>query len=237
MTFVALVFWLALTGWVANDAARRQRHWFGWAALTWITSPIGVVVWLIVRRRYPVLGDRLRLRRRLSLAAAATIPLLTLTTVLQMVAFAFLFQFTRVAGHAMEPTLEDQERVVVDKWTYRRSDVTLGDIVMMYYPLKPEMMFVKRVIAGEGDTVHIIDGRVYVNDVLLNDEYVRPEFRGDDDFGPQVIAEGYFFVLGDHRNNSSDSRHWGLVPKKYVVGKIIARFGGARGWGLIEHKG
>mgnify|MGYP003694804123 CR=1 FL=1 len=69
-------------------------------------------------------------------------------------------------------------------------------------------------IAEEGDTVRIVDGRVYVNDIPLQDDYVPSEFRSHDDWGPQVIPEGYYFVMGDHRNNSSDSRHWGMVPKK-----------------------
>ena len=99
-----------------------------------------------------------------------------------------------------------------------------GDIVMLYYPVNPEKMFVKRVIAQENDTVRIVDGRVYVNDVALHDDYVPEEFRSHDDWGPQVIPEGYYFVMGDHRNNSSDSRHWGFVPKKYIIGKVQLRW-------------
>jgi len=76
------------------------------------------------------------------------------------------------------------------------------------------------VIAEEGDTVRIVDGRVYVNDIPLRDDYVPAEYRSHDDWGPQVIPEGYDFVMGDHRNNSSDSRHWGMVPKRYIIGKI-----------------
>jgi signal peptidase I len=96
--------------------------------------------------------------------------------------------------------------------------------VMLYYPINPEKSFVKRVIAEENDVVRIVDGRVYVNDVPLRDDYVPPEYRSHDDFGPQVIQEGYYFVMGDHRNNSSDSRHWGLVPKKYIIGKVQVRW-------------
>ena len=82
----------------------------------------------------------------------------------------------------------------------------------------------KRVIAEEGDTVRVVDGRVYVNDVPIPDEQVPPEYRSHDDWGPQVIPEGYYFVMGDHRNNSSDSRHWGFVPKKYIIGKVQLRW-------------
>jgi signal peptidase I len=136
----------------------------------------------------------------------------------------FGFQVARVDGLSMAPTLEDHDRLIVNKLVYELGEPRPGDIVMLYYPLNPEKMFVKRVIAREGDTVRIVDGRVYVNDVPLHDDYVPAEFRSHDDWGPQVIQQGYYFVMGDHRNNSSDSRHWGPVPKKYIVGKVKVRW-------------
>src|SRR5256886_110952 len=136
----------------------------------------------------------------------------------------FGVQVARVDGLSMAPTLEDHDRLIVNKLVYELGDPRPGDIVMLYYPLNPEKMFVKRVIAKEGDTVRIIDGRVYVNDIPLRDDYVPAEFRSHDDWGPQVIQQGYYFVMGDHRNNSSDSRHWGPVPKKYIVGKVKVRW-------------
>jgi signal peptidase I len=136
----------------------------------------------------------------------------------------FGFQVARVEGQSMAPTLADQDRLIVNKFVYRLSAPRRGDIVMLYYPINPDKSFVKRVIAEEGDTVRISDGRVYDNDVPLDDSYVSPEYRSHDDWGPQVIAEGYYFVMGDHRNNSSDSRHWGLVPKKYIIGKVQVRW-------------
>jgi signal peptidase I len=136
----------------------------------------------------------------------------------------FGFQVARVDGLSMAPTLEDHDRLIVNKLVYEIGDPRPGDIVMLYYPLNPDKMFVKRVIAREGDTVRIVDGRVYVNDIPLRDDYVPAEFRSHDDWGPQVIQQGYYFVMGDHRNNSSDSRHWGPVPKKYIVGKVKVRW-------------
>jgi signal peptidase I len=136
----------------------------------------------------------------------------------------FGFQVARVEGMSMAPTLQDQDRLIVNKLAYRLSDPKVGDIVMLYYPLKPEKSFVKRIIAEEGDQVRIVDGRVYRNDVPLDDSFVLPEYRSHDDWGPQVVPEGYYFVMGDHRNNSSDSRHWGFVPKKYIIGKVQLRW-------------
>jgi signal peptidase I len=136
----------------------------------------------------------------------------------------FVGQIARVDGLSMAPTLADQDRLVVNKWTYRVSDPRPGDIVMLYYPPDPEKSFVKRVVAREGDEVRITSGRVYVNGVALRDDFVPPQYRSFDDFGPQVVPQGYYFVMGDHRNGSSDSRHWGPVPKKYIVGKVQLRW-------------
>jgi signal peptidase I len=125
----------------------------------------------------------------------------------------------------MEPTLQDQDRLIVNKATYRFfGDPERGDIVMLFYPRDPDKSFVKRVVAEEGDTVRIDDGQVYVNEVLQPDLFVPPEFRSHEDRGPEVIQESYYFVMGDHRNNSSDSRHWGQVPKKYIIGRIQLRW-------------
>jgi signal peptidase I len=136
----------------------------------------------------------------------------------------FGFQVARVEGQSMAPTLEDQDRLIVNKLEYRIGEPRRGDIVMLYYPVDPNKSFVKRVIAEEGDQVRIVDGQVYVNDVPLNDDYVPAEYRSHDDWGPKVIPPGYYFVMGDHRNNSSDSRHWGYVPKKYIIGKVQIRW-------------
>jgi signal peptidase I len=162
--------------------------------------------------------------RRMGHEVVAGLQTLVSAAVYATLIVTFGFQVARVDGLSMAPTLEDHDRLIVNKLVYEIGDPRPGDIVMLYYPLNPEKMFVKRVIAREGDTVRIVDGRVYVNDVPLHDDYVPVEFRSHDDWGPQVIQQGYYFVMGDHRNNSSDSRHWGPVPKKYIVGKVKVRW-------------
>jgi signal peptidase I len=136
----------------------------------------------------------------------------------------FGFQVARVEGQSMAPTLHDQDRLVVNKLVYRLHDPEVGEIVMLYYPLNPDKSFVKRVIAEEGDQLRVVDGHVYRNEVLLDDSYVPPEYRSHDDWGPEIIPEGYYFVMGDHRNNSSDSRIWRFVPKKYIIGRVQLRW-------------
>ena len=162
--------------------------------------------------------------KRMGTEIVAAVQTLVSAAVYATLIVTFGVQVARVDGLSMAPTLEDHDRLIVNKLVYEIGDPRPGDIVMLYYPLNPEKMFVKRVIAREGDTVRIVDGRVYVNDVPLHDDYVPVEFRSHDDWGPQVIQQGYYFVMGDHRNNSSDSRHWGPVPKKYIVGKVKVRW-------------
>jgi signal peptidase I len=141
----------------------------------------------------------------------------------------FGFQVARVEGQSMAPTLADQDRLIVNKLAYRLGSPRRGDIVMLLYPSDPDKSFVKRVIAEETDTVKIEDGRVYVNNIPLADSYVPAEYRSHDDFPAKIIPDGYYFVMGDHRNNSSDSRHWGEVPKKYITGRVQLR------WWPIPH--
>jgi len=136
----------------------------------------------------------------------------------------FVGQVARVEGHSMAPTLKDQDRLIVNKWSYSMGEPHVGDIVMLRYPNDPSKSFVKRVIAKEGDQLRIVAGSVYRNDVLLDDSFIPLTYRSHDDWGPEIIPEGYYFVLGDHRNSSSDSRHWRFVPKGYIIGKVQVRW-------------
>jgi signal peptidase I len=193
-------------------------------------SPDAVPVWSDDATHTPTVpSDRADIDARITLGQVRDELVAWVKTLLSAAVYAILivtfgFQVARVEGHSMAPTLEDQDRLIVNKLVYRIGDPRRSDIVMLYYPLNPEKSFVKRVIAEENDTVRIVDGRVYVNDVPVHDDYIPEEYRSHDDWGPQVIPEGYYFVMGDHRNNSSDSRHWGMVPKKYIIGKVQLRW-------------
>ena len=212
-----------MTGWVAVDADRRGRNWFAWAALVALTGVIGFVVWLTARQRAVPAPEPAGVGRRARLFLTA-IPLILVTFMVTGFVITFIFHVARVEGGAMAPTLANQDRVIVNKLVYQLGEPGVGDIVMMHYPLDPEKVFVKRVIAEEGDQVRLVRGRVFRNDVPLDEPFVAPQFRSQDDWGPEVIPEGYYFVMGDHRNNSSDSRHWRFVPKKYIVGRIQCRW-------------
>jgi signal peptidase I len=136
----------------------------------------------------------------------------------------FVMQVARVDGQSMDPTLKDQDRLVVNKLAYHVGEPQPGDIVMLRYPAAPEKSFVKRMIAKEGDTVHIVNGQVRVNEQIIPAPYVAGEHQSYDDWGPEMIPAGYCFVLGDNRSNSSDSRVFGFVPKKYVIAKVQLRW-------------
>ena len=169
--------------------------------------------------------------RRIREDVLATAQTLLSAAVYATLIVTFGFQVARVDGLSMEPTLEDHDRLIVNKLVYELGDPRPGDIVMLYYPPNPEKMFVKRVIAKEGDSVQIMAGRIHINGNPVADDYLTDEWRSHDDWGPDVVKPGYYFVMGDNRNNSSDSRTWGPVPKKYIVGKVKFRW-----WPLQDAK-
>ena len=208
--------------WVACDAARRQRNWFVWTLPVLFFGLIGLIPWLITRRRTPVAGT-LRARQIVSLSVSV-IALVAMRIITAIFVTTFLFQAARIEGHAMEPTLNDQDRLVVNKLAFQRRAPDRDDIVMLYYPNNPEKIFVKRVVATEGNEIRITAGTVFVNGLQRTDTFVPEKFRSHDDWGPEVVPEGYYFVMGDHRNNSSDSRHWRYVPKKYIIGRVQWRW-------------
>ncbi len=195
-------------------------------------------------------SGRAAILRRIGVEAVAWLKTLASAAVYAVLIVTFGVQVARVEGQSMAPTLANQDRLIVNKFTYQFCisipPVHLGcrdprpsDIVMLYYPVDPDKSFVKRVIAEAGDTVRISDGRVFVNGLPVSDEYVAPDYRSHENHGPEnplpgleadgVVPEGYYFVMGDHRNNSSDSRHWGFVPKKYIIGRVQLRW-----WPILQ---
>ena len=159
---------------------------------------------------------------------AATAQLLTRYAFVTSAAVALLMgltvQLARVEGHSMAPTLANQDRLVVDRLTYRIGNPTPGDIVMFHVPVAPTRLFVKRIVAAAGDVVLIRDGKVTVNGRRLDDRYVPSDFRSHENWGPYTVPADYYVVMGDHRNRSSDSRHWGPVPREAIVGRVQARW-------------
>jgi signal peptidase I len=172
----------------------------------------------------PAAPDRLERLRFVKDELIAWAQTLASAAVYATLVVTFVAQIARVEGLSMAPTLADQDRLVVNKLIYLLHAPQRGDIVMLYYPEDPDKTFVKRVIGDPGDVIRIVDGQVFVNDVALLDSFVLPEFRSHDDFGPFTVPPAHYFVMGDHRNNSSDSRQWGPVPKKYITGKIQLRW-------------
>ena len=137
----------------------------------------------------------------------------------------FLYQPVKVEGTSMLPELRDQERIFVNKFVYRIEEINRKDIVVFWYPKDPSKSYIKRIIGMPGDTVEIKDGVVYVNNKRLKEPYIDPRFIDSSrSYEPVYVEPGHYYVLGDHRNQSNDSRMWGLVPEKYIYGKAVFRY-------------
>lgn len=133
----------------------------------------------------------------------------------------FLYQPVKVEGTSMMPTLEDQERVFINKFVYRLEAIHRGDVVVFRYPRDTSKSYIKRVIAVPGDHVRIEDGLVYVNNRRLSEEYVPQMYEDVRSYSETVVPPHSYFVLGDHRNLSNDSRDFGPVDESYIYGKAV----------------
>ena len=138
----------------------------------------------------------------------------------------------RVEGNSMEPSLHDGEFVVVNRLAYRWSEPRRGDIVVFLFPLDPQRRFIKRIIGLPGDTVAVEAGQVYVNGQLLEEPYIAAEPRYA---GRWTVGALEVFVLGDNRNNSSDSQNWGMLPEADILGKAVLVYWPPSELGLIPH--
>jgi signal peptidase I len=151
---------------------------------------------------------------------------LAFSVLIAVVMIVFIYQPVKVEGTSMTPTLTDQERIFINKFTYRfgLGSIERGDTVVFWYPQDPSKSYIKRVIGLPGDTVRIQSGQVFVNGTHLTEEYVPEENRDYNswrDGHEQVVPPNQYFVLGDHRNSSSDSRMWGWVPRENIYGKAV----------------
>lgn len=144
---------------------------------------------------------------------------LLIALALALIVIVFFYQPIRVEGVSMLPRIHDQERLFINKFVYRMHHIERGDIIVFWYPPDPHRSFIKRVIGLPGETIEIRQGTVYVNGSPLAEHYVPRIFQFTDNEPPLKVSVGHYYVLGDHRNSSDDSRSWGLVPQEDVYGK------------------
>src|SRR5580700_9528848 len=133
----------------------------------------------------------------------------------------FLYQPVKVEGTSMMPGLEDQERIFVNKFVYRWEPIQRGDIVVFRYPRDTSKSYIKRVIGVAGDHIRIDNGQVYVNGQALDEDYVPSDYADARSYGEVVVPTDSFFVLGDHRTMSNDSRDFGSVNERFIYGKAV----------------
>jgi signal peptidase I len=136
----------------------------------------------------------------------------------------FVIQPVKVEGTSMLPRIVDQERIFVNRFIYRFADIHRGDIVVFWYPRDRSKSFIKRVVGLPGDELEIKYGSVYVNGRKVDEPYLKPEYRDHDSLRKQQVPPGQYFVLGDHRNSSNDSRNWGFVARDLIYGKAVFRY-------------
>jgi signal peptidase I len=148
---------------------------------------------------------------------------LGISVVIAIVVIIFIYQPVKVEGTSMMPGLVDQERIFVNKFIYRFGieDIHRGDLVVFWYPGDETKSYIKRVIGVPGDVVSIDRGTVYINGKRLEEDYVPGRYRDGISMPARIVESDHYFVLGDHRNSSSDSRNWGLVPRSCVYGKAV----------------
>lgn len=133
----------------------------------------------------------------------------------------FLYQPVKVEGGSMEPGLEDQERIFINKLVYRWESISRGDIVVFRYPRDPRKSFIKRVIGLPGDRVRISFGHVYLNGRAIEEPYVPEDYLDTRSYPETIVPPDSYYMLGDHRSMSNDSREFGPVQRAYIYGKAV----------------
>src|ERR1700692_697376 len=140
---------------------------------------------------------------------------------LALVIIVFLYQPVKVEGTSMAPLLSDQERIFINKFVYRFEPIERGDVVVFWYPLDRTKSFIKRVVGLPGEGVEIRQGIVYVDGTPLPEPYVPPQYEDMSDFGPIRVPRENYFVMGDHRISSNDSRVFGTVASRFIYGRAV----------------
>ena len=146
----------------------------------------------------------------------------------------FVYQPVKVEGTSMMPGLSDQERIFINKFVYRYESIDRGDVVVFRYPNDPSKSYIKRVIGIPGDHVQISLGRVYVNGHRIAEPYVPDQYSDERSIPEIVVPPDSFFVMGDHRNMSSDSRDFGSVGRDFIYGKAVFAYWPAAKVGKLE---
>jgi len=146
---------------------------------------------------------------------------LILALLLAIIVIVFLYQPVQVEGTSMMPRLENHERIFINKFLYRFRPIERGDVVVFQYPLDMSKSYIKRVIGLPGDEVSIRDGHVQVNGKPLTEPYVPPNYLDDQNYPSVRVEPNHYYVLGDHRSSSNDSREWGTVDRHCIYGKAV----------------
>lgn len=157
-----------------------------------------------------------------------------LTLLIYVLVRHFLFENYRVVGHSMDPTLENDQYLVVNKLGYRLHEPQRGDIVVFYDPRNSDRKLIKRVIGLPGEVLEIKQGQVFINEQQLDEPYIPNPGRYS--VPPTPIPADHYFVLGDNRNNSSDSHNWGTLPSSKLVGKAWLSYWPPHMWGVVSHE-
>jgi signal peptidase I len=146
-----------------------------------------------------------------------------ISVALAVILIVFIYQPVKVEGTSMMPGLTDQERIFVNKYEYKLgpNNIHRSDLVVFHYPRDPRESYIKRIVGLPGDSVQILYGEVYVNSKKLIEPYVLDAYRDHDSMPLQIVPPDHYFVLGDHRNSSSDSRNWGFVERDEIYGKAV----------------
>jgi len=161
---------------------------------------------------------------------------LAFSVLIAVILIVFIYQPVKVEGTSMMPTLTDQERIFINKFTYHfgLGDIQRGDMVVFWFPLDQSKSYIKRVVGIPGDTIRIDAGQVFLNGRELDEPYVPEEYRDRVSYEEQQVPEGKYFVLGDHRSSSSDSRTWGFVRRDAIYGKAVFVYWPLKNMGRIH---